>query len=79
MAKGTPKPSARSSNPRSTRELAGQPAGAQRRPPRAHRDDTFEAAHQRARQPKTHPGTRSRTPGAIRKDKGTGAAKGRRG
>lgn len=36
---------------------------------RAHRNDTPEALEQKRRSPKTHPGTRARTPGARRKDK----------
>jgi hypothetical protein len=58
-----PRPSTRSSNPKTTGGRQ-KPAAAK---PRAHREDTFEAREQRRRAPKTH--FPSRTAGAHRKDK----------
>jgi hypothetical protein len=58
--------------PAPSKQSRGKPANRGRRKPahvtpRAHRDDTTEARHQRARAPKTH--FPARTPGAVRKDK----------
>ena len=58
-----PRPSTRSSNPKTTGGRR-KPPGA---PPRAHRDNTPEAQVQRRRAPKTHFPTRAQ--GARRKDK----------
>jgi hypothetical protein len=69
MAAKKPRPSTRSSNPKTATSRGGnRSAGGT---PRAQRNDTPEATMQRKRAPKTHP---TRTPGAARKDKPTGAA-----
>jgi hypothetical protein len=52
-----------------TERYTKEPAG-KRLPARAHRDDTPEASSQQRQAPKTHP---TRNPGAMRKDKRTGA------
>jgi hypothetical protein len=61
-----PRPSTRSSNPRTTHKLPKQSQQPERRPARAHRDDTPEARRQRQGIPKTHP---TRSPSAAREDK----------
>jgi len=65
------RPSTRSTSRKTTGKNPKEGAGRDRRPARAHRDDTPEARTQRARAPKTHPGTKSRTPGARRKNDAT--------
>jgi hypothetical protein len=60
-----PRSSTRSNNPNTTGKNPKQPQFADRRGPRAHRDDTPEARLQRARAPKTHP---TREPRAMRHD-----------
>ncbi len=67
MAK--PKPSTRSSNPNTSKNAQKTAAdGKDRKPPRAHRDDTPEAKMQQERMPKTHPNSRGRVH-ATRKGK----------
>ena len=67
MATKRPRPSTRSSNPKTTK--GGQATGgAEPRKARAHRDDTPEARAQRERLPKTHP-SNARSRPAARKDK----------
>ena len=68
MATNRPRPSTRSASGKTTGKHPKEGAGRDRRPARAHRDDTPEARTQRARAPKTHPGTKARTPGARRKN-----------
>ena len=72
-----PRPSTRSSNPDTSRNA--QKTGRDhkdRKPARAHRNDTPEAKAQEERMPKTHPNSRGRVH-AARKDKmrSDGAAK----
>jgi hypothetical protein len=65
-----PKPSARSTNPNTSRNAQKTAAdGKDRKPARAHRDDTPEAKTQRDRTPKTHPNSRGRQ-AAVRKGSG---------
>ena len=68
MAK-QPRPSTRSSNPKTTDKHPGERANARAKPARAHRQDTPEARRQREGMPKTHP---TRAPSAARKDKSRG-------
>ncbi len=71
-----PKPSTRSSNPDTHRNAQKTVAdGKDRKPPRAHRDDTPEAKMQRDRMPKTHASSRGRV-AATRKDKPAGEGAG---
>jgi hypothetical protein len=67
-----PRPSTRSSNPKTTKKRTSGRTG---EPPRPQRDDTGEAREQDRRAPKTHP---TRTAGARRKgrsaDRGGGGA-----
>ncbi len=71
----TPKPSARSSNPNTSRNAQKTAAdGKDRKPARAHRNDTPEAKTQRDRMQKTHPNTRDRQ-NAVRKDESGDRAK----
>ena len=60
-----PSPSKTSSNPKTTGEHPGPRQNERKRAPRAHRNDTPEAAVQRSATPKTHPG---RSPVSRRKD-----------
>jgi hypothetical protein len=68
------KPSAKSSNPNTSRNAHGTGADrtdrTDRKPARAHRDDTPEARTQRERLPKTHPNSAGRQAAArkARKD-----------
>ncbi len=63
-----PKASTRSSNPDTHRNAQKTAAdGKDRKPARAHRDDTPEAKAQRDRMPKTHPNSAGRV-GAVRKN-----------
>ncbi len=63
-----PRPSTRSSNPRTTKKrTSGRPG----QPAHPQRNDTPEAREQDSRAPKTHP---TRDTGARRKDKRTGSA-----
>ena len=63
-----PKASARSTNPNTSRNAQKTAAdGKDRKPARAHRNDTPEAKMQRDRMPKTHPKSGGRQP-AVRKD-----------
>lgn len=63
-----PRPSTRSSNPNTSRNAQKVGAdGKDRKPARAHRDDTPEAREQRKRLPKTHPNSAGRQ-AAARKD-----------
>ena len=56
-----PKASAKSSNPNTSRNAQKTAADRKdRKPPRAHRDDTPEAKTQRDRMPKTHPNSAGR-------------------
>ena len=64
-----PKPSTRSTNPNTSRNAQKTAAdGKDRKPARAHRDDTPEAKQQREGMQKTHPNTRGRQ-ASVRKDK----------
>ena len=56
-----PKPSAKSTNPNTSRNAQKTAADRKdRKPARAHRDDTPEAKTQRERMPKTHPNSAGR-------------------
>ena len=61
-----PRPSTRSSNPKTTKKRTG---GKPAQPPRAQRAGTTEGRAQQKRAPKTHP---TRNPGGRRKDKRSG-------
>ena len=64
-----PKPSARSANPNTSRNAQKTAAdGKDRKPARAHRDDTPEAKMQREGTQKTHPNTRGRQ-ASVRKER----------
>ena len=64
-----PNASARSSNPNTSRNAQKTaPDGKDRKPARAHRNDTPEAKMQREGMQKTHPNTRGRQP-SVRNDK----------
>ena len=66
-----PKPSARSTNPNTSRNAQKTRAdGKDRKPARAHRDDTPEARTQRERMPKTHPNSAGRQPAARKRRAG---------
>ena len=66
-----PKPSAKSSNPNTSRNAQKTAAdGKDRRPTRAHRDDTPEAKTQRDRMPKTHPNSARRQAAARKRRAG---------
>jgi hypothetical protein len=66
-----PRPSTRSSNPRTADKLPKEPRfDRDNKPARAHRDDTPEAKEQRARLPKTHPNSAGRQAAARKPRKG---------
>jgi hypothetical protein len=66
-----PRPSARSTNPNTSKNAQkAAPDRKDRKPARAHRDDTPEAKAQRERMPKTHPSSAGRQPAARKARKG---------
>jgi hypothetical protein len=66
-----PRPSTRSTNPKTTKKLPKEPPfDRDNKPARAHRDDTPEAKLQRERLPKTHPNSRGRQAAARKPRQG---------
>ena len=66
-----PRGSTRSSNPNTSRNAQKTRAdGKDRKPARAHRDDTPEAKMQQERLPKTHPNSAGRQPAARKRRAG---------